>query len=266
MTEYALRMSEAEIHRYRRMAQVAREQEAELWTRAGIVPGARVADLGCGPGAALMAMAQVVGPQGWVHGVDGDAPAIEVARSLLAGVGAANASVEVIADVAASGIAPASMDVAVLRHVLAHNGPTEQTIVDHAAELVRPGGVVYLADIEATTIRFRPDLGVQLEMWERYRAWHAARGNDALTGLRLTELLRGADLDIVIDTGYLVVQDLEPGWRSPAWAARQALLTGGFADQGDLARWQRDYEDFDALTQRPRGFFPIFVAAGRKPL
>jgi hypothetical protein len=43
-------LSDAELARYRAMAAHALAREGELWTAAGIVPGARVVDLGCGPG------------------------------------------------------------------------------------------------------------------------------------------------------------------------------------------------------------------------
>ena len=43
---YTLELSEPERMRYRMMAGLARENEADLWEYAGIVPGARVADVG----------------------------------------------------------------------------------------------------------------------------------------------------------------------------------------------------------------------------
>ena len=47
--------------------------EAEAWARAGIVPGARVADIGCGPGAITAEIVRIVGAEGEVVGVDRDA-------------------------------------------------------------------------------------------------------------------------------------------------------------------------------------------------
>ena len=69
---YALRLSDDELGRYRMMAARARAEEGDLWTAAGIVPGARVADVGCGPGAMLVTLAELVGPTGRVIGVDAD--------------------------------------------------------------------------------------------------------------------------------------------------------------------------------------------------
>lgn len=42
----------------------------DLWLRAGLQPGQRVLDLGCGPGHATLDLAQMVGMQGRVVGVD----------------------------------------------------------------------------------------------------------------------------------------------------------------------------------------------------
>jgi 2-polyprenyl-3-methyl-5-hydroxy-6-metoxy-1,4-benzoquinol methylase len=81
---YALRLTDAEIGRYRMMAEQARTAEADLWRLAGIGPGARVADLGCGPGALLPALAAEVGPTGHVTGVDGDPAAVGAATAYAA--------------------------------------------------------------------------------------------------------------------------------------------------------------------------------------
>ncbi len=48
--DYVLTLSEVERDRHRRMAGHAVEDEAAEWAAAGIAPGARVADVGCGPG------------------------------------------------------------------------------------------------------------------------------------------------------------------------------------------------------------------------
>ena len=81
---YALRLSDDELGRYRWMAARARAEESDLWTAAGIVPGARVADVGCGPGAMLVTLAELVGPTGHVIGVDAAPAAVTAARAALA--------------------------------------------------------------------------------------------------------------------------------------------------------------------------------------
>ncbi len=71
------------------MAEQARADEADLWELAGIGPGARVADVGCGPGAMLPALSAAVGPDGRVHAVDADPAAVAAASALVAAAGLA---------------------------------------------------------------------------------------------------------------------------------------------------------------------------------
>ncbi|HVE96043.1 MAG TPA: methionine biosynthesis protein MetW [Pseudonocardiaceae bacterium] len=70
---YPLQLTQAEQELYRLMAEAARAEERAQWTAAGIVPGARVADIGCGPGAVLRLLAEEVGNGGRADGVDLDA-------------------------------------------------------------------------------------------------------------------------------------------------------------------------------------------------
>jgi SAM-dependent methyltransferase len=149
---YPLELDQAEVERYRTMAEAARQAEADLWEPAGIVAGARVADVGCGPGAMLPALSAAVGPDGRVTAVDADPEAVAAARALVAAASLGNVAVrEGRAD--ATGLEAGSLDVVMLRHVLAHNGGAEDAIVAHLATLLGSGGRLYLVDTDGTAIR-----------------------------------------------------------------------------------------------------------------
>jgi hypothetical protein len=152
-----------------------------------------------------------------------------------------------------------------IRHVLAHNGGREQAIVGHAASLVRPGGQVYLVDIEATALRYRPAVPELDDLWGRYDQWHARRGNDLSVGLRLGELLAGAGLEGVAHHGRYQIWATPPGLRPPAWAARDALVADGLATADDVDRWAGAFERVDGQEVRPTTFVPLFFAFGRRP-
>lgn len=260
---YALELSEAEIGRYRLMAVHARK-ELDLWRRAGVVAGARVADVGCGPGAVLAALAEEVGPTGSAIGVDGDPAAVATARAF---TGALPQVTVVQGGADATGLEPGSLDTVMVRHVLAHNGPHEGAIVAHLADLLRPGGCLYLVDIDGSSMRLEPEPEPDLlDLTTRYAAFHASRGNDLRTGLRLDRLLRGAGLEVEDYEGRYTIMPAPPGVRPPAWAARAAMAEAGFATEDDIARWSAALDRGDTTTQRPTLFAPVFIAYARRPL
>lgn len=266
MTGYVLTLSDTEVARYRAMAQTAAADEADQWAAAGIVAGATVADVGCGPGAMSAVMAELVGPTGRVYAVDRDPEALVLARHGAEQAGLTNLVFsEGPAD--STGLVPESADVVMLRHVLAHNGGREQAIVNHLVSLVRPGGAVYLVDIEATAIRFYPaqDAAFLADINERYRQFHAGLGNDLSVGLRLGELLEQAGLEKVNHRGQYSLVRPRAGMRPPPWAAREHMLSAGVITKSDIARWQTEFERLDLGEVSFTLFVPTFTAFARKP-
>jgi SAM-dependent methyltransferase/ketosteroid isomerase-like protein len=261
--DYALVLSEAEVQRYQAMAARARVDEADAWERAGIRPGASIADVGCGPGAALVAMAAVVGPTGSAVGVDADPVAVRTADQLIKQTRTtwARAALGRADD---TGLELDDFDVAVMRHVLAHNGGAEQAIVRHLAELVRPGGCVYLVDADLTALRMLDAEPDAVELSERYASFHRSRGNDPQTGLRLGKLLQQSGLELLEHRGSWTIMPVPAGFRPPAWAARDAMVQDGIATVDDLDRWQTTLERMDRCSPRPTIFMPTFTAIGRR--
>ena len=263
MTDYSLAMSDSEIRRYTMMAEHARSSEAELWEVAGIVAGAVVADVGCGPAAISVCMAKVVGPSGRVIGIEPDPAALSTAQRFIAQAGVENVEIRQ-GSATDSTLSPGSVDVAVMRLVLAHNQRTEQQMVDQLAQLVRPGGSLYLVDIDGTASRILdadPELG---DLHERYVQFQSARGNDLQVGLRLGQLIVGAGLKVVVHEGRYSIITPPPGVHPPAWAARESMLADGIATAEDVARWGEALDRMDHSAVRPTVFVANFVAIGRK--
>lgn len=165
-----------------------------------------------------------------------------------------------------TGIAPGTVDLVMIRHVLAHNGSREQAIVNHAATLVRPGGAVYLVDVDMPAVRLRPDDDDLADLSGRYRQWHAQQGNDLGVGLRLGELLVAAGLVDVEHHGRYQIFPIRTGFRPPSWAACDALIAAGLATQGDVDRWEAAFGRVDEEEPRPTMFVPQFFAFGRRPM
>ncbi|HEV2259901.1 MAG TPA: methyltransferase domain-containing protein [Streptosporangiaceae bacterium] len=260
-SSYSLRLSEQELARYRLMAASAADHEAAEWSAAGIRPGARVADVGCGPGAVLRLLAERVGPTGEAVGVDADPSAVAAAERQLADLPQAR----VLAGQAdATGLEPGGFDMVMCRHVLAHNGGHEAAIVGHLASLAAPGGCVYLVDVDATALRLTHVPPELTDLQERYAEFHRARGNDLSVGLRLGDLLTGAALTVERYACRAPVVRLQPGMRPPSWAARHEMMAQGFATEADIERWAGGFSRLDSAERRPWLFPANFVAIGRR--
>jgi ubiquinone/menaquinone biosynthesis C-methylase UbiE len=266
---YSLAMSDQEVDRYRVMAQMARSTEADRWAAAGIVEGAAIADLGCGPGLVLAELADIVGSRGRVCGVDRQAEALATAAALIERTGIPWASVTE-ADAWASGLPAGTFDVVNIRHVLAHNTPEDQArILRHAFELLRPGGTIYLLDVDLDGGRLDPpDADIQ-DLMDRYVAHLIDTGRVPHVGPHLGSALRAAGFDAVERWGTIQVPPSVAltTVRPPAWAARDAMIASGHATAADVDRWDAALTAFAATAVADQRAFlmPLFYASGTKP-
>ena len=261
---YTLELTEPERMRYRLMAERARETEADLWEYAGIVPGARVADVGCGPGAVLTELARIVGPGGTVVGVEPGQPAREAARQELDSQGFEYVEV-VDGNGEETGLEPGTWDCVVMRHVLTHTGDAAQRIVAHLATLLAPGGHLYLVDVDLEATRSTPPDPEISEQFDRYAEFHRSLGNDVHMGPRLGSLLRAAGLEVAEHRGeFQRVPALLLAGGGPIVSAQDAMIASGIITADDTVAWESARQRFAAQPDAEL-WFPSFIAIGRKP-
>lgn len=225
MAGYTLKLSEFERLRYRAMAKVALEKEGDLWEQAGIVKGARVVDLVCGPGGVLLELARLVGPDGLVVGVDQDAEARRTATAWAAEEGLGN--VEVREGLATdSGLPTGQWDAVMLRHVLIHNGPRVPAILGHVL---------------------------------------TTHGNDIAIGASLAAHAEDAGFEVLERGGRFDHYPLVPGIRPVAWAGRQSILDAGLCTDDDIARWDAALQRQDETGTRNVIAVTNFTVLARRP-
>ena len=154
MSGYVLGVTKGEHERLERQAAAMAAMTKGLFLRAGLAPGMRVLDVGCGPGDVSLAAASVVGPTGSVLGIDRDAAALERARDRAAAVGAANVGFSCM-DMGGE-LPEGPFDAVVGRLVLMY-------APDPVAQLRRlcalaPGGIAAFQETDITYVRSEPPI------------------------------------------------------------------------------------------------------------
>src|SRR5437763_2012117 len=80
---YVFDRSQTDQERLPGIARARADFAREACLRAGLKPGDRAIDVGCGPVGALLVLAELVGPAGAVVGLDASAEALTPARQIL---------------------------------------------------------------------------------------------------------------------------------------------------------------------------------------
>jgi SAM-dependent methyltransferase len=185
---YALATGEAAAYRLRILQGVYGDGTRRLLLKAGLRPGMRVADFGCGAGLVTAQLAQIVGPEGQVVGVDASSAQIAQARARLNGRGTNVSFVE--ASATDTGLPPESFDLIYSRFLLIHLADPEWALREMRS-LLKPGGILVCEDGDLTTAGSAPPsaLGAFADLWGRLGP---RRGVDYTLGRRLFQLVVAA--------------------------------------------------------------------------
>jgi len=108
---YALGTSPAERDRLRRQSEELRAHSAALLDRVGVERGWNAIDLGCGPSGIIDLLAERVGPDGHVTGLDVNPVNVAMARAFADEHGLANADIAE-GDARRTSLPPSSFDLA----------------------------------------------------------------------------------------------------------------------------------------------------------
>jgi 2-polyprenyl-3-methyl-5-hydroxy-6-metoxy-1,4-benzoquinol methylase len=160
---YLLGHADAEVRRLLLQARLYDPYTEQALRLAGLRPGLRVLDIGCGPGDVSFVAARLVGPEGSVLGIDAADDIIGLARARAAEQGLNSVRFEqtTVGDLALD----EPVDAVIGRLILMHL-PDPVATLRQLAGLVRPGGFIAFSEFDMTGARGVPDDG---------RLWLAAR-------------------------------------------------------------------------------------------
>jgi SAM-dependent methyltransferase len=164
--EYILGHSESEIKRLQCQADIVEPITKRLFHEAGIVPGMRILDIGCGAGDVSFLAGRIVGHLGEVVGVDANPAVLDIARARAKSGRIPN--VEFIESPVDAFYDEKVFDAVVGRFVLIHQTAPEKTL-SHVISLLRSGGIVAFHELRPTNDSFQSFPPAPL--WDQVGNW-----------------------------------------------------------------------------------------------
>lgn len=151
---YSLGHSDAELARLQKQAEFYAEFTRNVLQKAGLQPGMRVLDVGCGVGDVSMEAARLVGDSGQVVGIDQSDAALALARRRVAQAGLKQATFRLgdLHDASDGGY-----DAVIGRFILLHVADPASALAKVVSR-VRSGGPVAFIEMDLTTAHACPPL------------------------------------------------------------------------------------------------------------
>jgi SAM-dependent methyltransferase len=252
---YVLATGEAADYRLRLLHGLYGPGTRRLLLGAGLRPGMRVADVGCGVGLVTALLAQLVGPEGDVVGIDCSGAQLAQARERLAS-GDTNARF-VEASATATGLPPGSFDLVYCRFLLLHL-PEPERALGEMRSLLKPEGILVCEDGDLTSAGSEPPsaLAAFADLWGRLGP---KRGVDYTLGRRLFQMVLAAGFPapaitfnqpVVARGEHKRFLELSVAEAGPAFIDA-GLITAGALDR-TLAEMRRLSADGTVLAVMPR--------------
>ena len=252
---YVLATGEAAAYRLRILHRLYGPGTRRLLLDAGARPGLRAADVGYGVGMVTGLLAEFVGPEGQVVGIDVSAEQLAQAKKRLS-TGRDNVRF-VQASATDTGLPRGSFDLVYCRFLLMHLPDPEAALREMSA-LLRPGGTLVCEDGDLRTAGSQPTSALAAGA-DLFRRLGPARGVDYTLGGRLFHMVQAAGFPAPEvsfnqpvaargeDKRLLELSVAEAG---PAIVAA-GLLTPGELDRA-LAEMRRANADESVLAVMPR--------------
>ena len=209
--EYILGHAASELERLIRQAAFFGDLTAHTLRLAGLAPGMRVLDVGCGAGDVSLLASSIVGPSGSVTGVDMSADTVKATQARVDGAKISNVKIEV-GDITKLAYT-AEFDAVIGRLIVLYLGDPVAGMKAFRG-YVKPGGLVYFQEFGRPPLTSLP----VVPLHDKARGWIEAAFERAkielYMGMRLPELFRAAGLPAA---SMLAMSRVETGPDSPIY-------------------------------------------------
>jgi SAM-dependent methyltransferase len=188
---YVLGHSDRELARLERQAGFFADMTHDVFLRAGLKPGMKVLDLGCGVGDVSAIAADLVGPGGEVLGLDISPDAIGIAARRMKATGREHVRFQASTIEAFEGFA--DFDAVVGRFILVHMGDPAALIRGVAGKM-KAGALLSFVEMDMSTATAMPDLPLLTRNIDYIRDVYRRAGRQMDMGAHLFAAYRAAGL------------------------------------------------------------------------
>lgn len=253
---------------YRLDIKTAPEKVHEQAIRAGLLPGMRVADIGCGAGKTSSILCEMVGSAGSVVGVDASEQRLAHARKNYAISGLTFQQCDIREDMKHLG----EFDFIWMRFVLEYFHKEAADIARNASRLLSPGGILCLIDLDHNCLNHygQPE---RLERTINDIMSHLQTDHnfDPHAGRKLYSHLYDLgfeEIDVDVDAHHLIYGELD-GIDEYNWIQKMevAAKNCGCTFEEYDGRYEDFVADFEQFFRNPRRFSytPLILCCGQRP-
>lgn len=235
---------------------------------AGLRPGMRVADLGCGSGKTTFCLSKIAGTKGEAVGIDNADQRIEFAKKHYSSERIDYVLADIRSDLSFLG----KFDFVWVRFVMEYYGSTAYEIVKNINKILNPGGILCLIDLDYNCLTHyglpkRLDSAIQgiKQTLEKKADF------DPYAGRKLYSYLYDMayeDIDMTIEAHHLIFGELNEvdtfNWTKKVEVGGKL---SGYPFDDYEGGYEEFFEEFKKIFSHPRRFTytPIILCRGKKP-
>ena len=235
---------------------------------AGLRPGMRVADLGCGSGKTTFCLSKIAGTKGEAVGIDNADQRIEFAKKYYSSERIDYVLADIRSDLSFLG----KFDFVWVRFVMEYYGSTAYEIVKNINKILNPGGILCLIDLDYNCLTHyglpkRLDSAIQgiKQTLEKKADF------DPYAGRKLYSYLYDMvyeDIDMTIEAHHLIFGELNEvdtfNWTKKVEVGGKL---SGYPFDDYEGGYEEFFEEFKKIFSHPRRFTytPIILCRGKKP-